>query len=183
MKRFYLLSFLFWIIASSAAYAQYIPENKGYVTSRGAKIFCDGETLTKDEALALFSDYGGLDRSEFYASYRKGYRVGVGLAVGGASSIVLGSMMSGSAAVAALVLAFPLAMSEEPMPVAVDAFLYTGLALTSVGTLAMLAGIPTAIVYRVRVKDLAMGYNAASSSRSELTFGPTASGVGFALKF
>lgn len=183
MKRSFLVSLLFWIIAAASASAQYVPEHKAYITSRGAKIFCDGERLTADEALALFSDCGGVDRSEFYSSYRKGYRTGVGLAVGGASAVVLGSLSMSSAAVVAVVLAIPLAMSEEPMPAAVNAFLYSGLALTSLGGLAMIAGIPTAIVYRARIKDLVLGYNAASSSRTELTFGPTASGVGFALNF
>lgn len=183
MKRFILLSITLLAFASAAAYAQYVPGSKVHVTSRGAQIFCDGERISKEEALTLFSDYGGLDRSEFYSTYRKGYRTGVGLAVGGASGIVLGTMTTGITAVVAVVLSIPLAASDQPMPKALNACLYTGTALSSLGALAMLAGIPTSIIYRARIKDLAMGYNAISSQKAELTFGPTASGLGLALNF
>ena len=64
-----------------------------------------------------------------------------------------------------------------------NACIYTGAALSSLGSLALLAGIPTSIVYRTRIKDLAMGYNSISSKKAELTFGPTASGMGLALNF
>lgn len=183
MKRFLLLLIALLTFASATAYAQYAPDSKVHVTSRGAQIFCNGERLSKEEALTLFSDYGGLDRSEFYSTYRKGYRTGVGLSIGGASAIVLGTMTTGTAAVVAVVLALPLAASDQPMPRGLNACIYTGAALSSLGSLALLAGIPTSIVYRTRIKDLAMGYNSISSKKAELTFGPTASGMGLALNF
>lgn len=181
MKRIVIL--LLSLAFSVAASAQYASAPQGYLETRGAKVFCNGQRLSPDQAAVIFSDMGGVDRSADYLKYRKGYRAGVGLAVGGASAIMLGSLLYTTSAVAALVVGIPMAFAGEPMPIGIDIGLYGGVSMAAAGLAVMIAGIPTAVVYQGRIKDMAAACNTSSAFSPSVTVGPTRSGLGLALNF
>jgi hypothetical protein len=60
---------------------------------------------------------------------------------------------------------------------------YTGLAMTMSGGLMTIAGIPTAFVYKKRIKNAVDEYNKSAGSRQVLTFSPSKSGIGIAMTF
>ena len=182
MKRILLLtSALLCFITASAQYAT-VPQ--GQLTHRGAKVFSDGQRLTPDQAVLLFSDMGGLDRSGDYLNYRKGYRTGAGLMIGGASAMVLGSITFTGFAITALIVGLPLSFAGKEIPVGIDIGLYSGFVIASAGFASLIAGIPVLCINKDRMRGLVNDYNAGSSAQDlSLNFGPAPSGVGFTLNF
>lgn len=182
MKRIILLiSALLCFITASAQYAS---APQGRLTHRGAKVFSDGQRLTQDQAVLLFSDMEGVDRSGDYLDYRKGYRTGAGLMIGGASAMVIGSVTLSGFAISALIVGLPLAFAGKEMPVGIEIGLYSGLAIASVGFASMVAGIPVLCINKDRMRSLVNDYNAGSSAQDlSLNFGSAPSGVGFTLNF
>lgn len=179
MKRFILALFTIFLAVSS--YAQYAQPIK----SRGSQIICEGKKLTKDQAITLFSDVNGEDRGQDYLKYRNGYKTGLGLSIGGASLAVVGTTVFLGGAVTALVAGIPLSIGgATEMPAGVNEAIIGGAVAGISGAAIMLAGIPTAIVYQVRMKNLASDYNKSNSSDAKkLTLGPASSGIGLALNF
>lgn len=182
MKRIILI--LFALTLSFAASAQYADLTAGELKNRGAKILYEGEKLTLDETIAVFSDFNGIDRSGDYLAYRKGYRTGAGLMIGGASAVVVGSVTFFGSLIAALLVGLPLSIAGEEVPVSIDIAMYSGLAVGSLGAASMVAGIPTLCVYKKRLKNLTAEYNSKPShSEVALGFGAAPSGTGFTLTF
>lgn len=181
MKRVILI--IFTLAIAFSASAQYATVPQGTLKARGAKIFCDGEKLTLDQTKTIFSDFGGIDRSGDYLTYRKGYKTGVGLSVGGASLVLVGLPAAYIATAYAVAAGLGTAAGAE-MPKGVDYAVYGTYGATMVGALIMLSGIPTAAVYQHRIKRMTSDYNAlGKSSRPVLTFGPASSGIGIAMSF
>ena len=169
MKRIFLVVIL-GLMAVSAS-AQYVDVRFGRVRSEDGK-------LTDQQALSLFSDVDGYDMSHKYAQFRRGYKTGAGLMIGGAAGYV-GGMLLGASGIL-MTLAFGDSASDA----------YAGMATVIVGGVMMyggvgcfIAGIPVLCVNNSRMKSLAEAYNDSSSRSVELSFGPTASGVGLALNF
>lgn len=182
MKRLILI--LTALTFSFAAFAQYADLPDGELKNRGAKILCEGEKLSLDEAMAVFSDINGMDRSDEYLGYRRGYRTGSGLMIGGASAIVVGSVTFFGSVIAALVVGLPLSIAGEEIPVGIDIAMYSGITVGSLGAASMIAGIPTLCVYKKRLKNLTAEYNSKPShSEVALRFGAAPSGTGFTLNF
>ena len=189
MKR--ILLSLFAALISLAASAQFatVPLSgeptfiKGELKARGSRIFYDGALLSKDQAAAVFSDFGGIDRSEEYLHSRSAYKAGVGLSVGGASLLVVGSAAFCFSSVLTLVSAPIIGSTGNEVPKEFEAAIYGSLGSAALGAVVMIAGIPTAAVYQHRIKKLAGEYNSAGQAKPALTFGPATSGLGIAMTF
>lgn len=192
MKR--LLQILSLILVGYAASAQtYAP-----VEIKGSRVFMEGKRLTKSEAVSLFSDFHGADRSSEYLRYRSAYKTGLGLTVGG-SVLTLGggfTFVTGVAVVVAGGITIPLfagvdviagtdTSSEYSSEIfgKANTILNVGLFAT-LGGIAMLAsGIPTLCVYNSRLNHMEEDYNKAYLIPIEVTLGPQRHGFGFALTF
>lgn len=184
MKR--LLLAVFALVIAATASAQYVSSTPAQIEARGSRIFCDGEKLSKEKAAALFSDFDGADRSDEYLRYRKGYKTGVGLSVGGASLVVLGGSAFCVSSVLALVAVPLIGASGQEVPKGLEVALSASLGSAALGAVMMLAGIPTASVYQHRIKKMSKEYNALSAKDSEkpmLTFAPAKSGIGITMSF
>ena len=185
MKK--LLLSLFAALISLAASAQYATVPQGELKARGSRIYCDGAMLSKDKAAAVFSDFGGIDRSEEYLHYRSAYKAGVGLSVGGASLAVLGGATCVVSSAVVLVAVPFAAIGGGDIPDEVKGA--TGVAIGSAvagtaGILMMLAGIPTASVYQSRIKKMAKGYNELGTKQEPVvSFRTASSGIGVAIVF
>lgn len=168
------------------------------VEIKGSRVFMEGKRLTKSEAVSLFSDFHGADRSSEYLRYRSAYKTGLGLTVGG-SVLTLGggfTFVTGVAVVVAGGITLPLfaivdagagtdTTSEYSSEVfgKANTILNVGL-YAALGGVAMLAsGIPTLCVYNSRLNHMEEDYNKAYLIPIEVTFGPQRHGFGFALRF
>jgi hypothetical protein len=72
---------------------QYTPVdsvNQKPIDIRGSRVFVENMQLEKSAAAAQFSSLGGVDRSMDYLKYRRGYKTGLGLTIGGASLAAVG---------------------------------------------------------------------------------------------
>lgn len=186
MKKFLLiLCFLTFAISASAQYAELPGQSLSY---KNGKLWDGKEKITKGKADLYFSDLNGVDRSVDYTKYRAGYKAGLGLIIGGSSLTVAGALVTGGAAVTAIVLAFPAAAGADPSIFdGVHVSLVVGSASFITGVAALVSGIPTICVYKKKLKNLGYDYNSyqkvEKSSEVQLTFGSQRSGVGFALNF
>lgn len=176
MKR--LLLVIIAVFSVCSAYAQYAGSE--VVDIKGSRVFLDGEKLSKDTASMVFADMNGTDRSQDYLNYRKGYKAGLGMSIGGASVALAGGVTLVGAAVSAMVMGIPLSLSGKDMPKGVDIALGAGSVAVIAGTAVMIAGIPTVCVYKTRLNRLEAEYN---SRNVEIAFGPQTSGLGLSLRF
>ena len=192
MKR--LLQILSLILVGYAASAQtHTP-----VEIKGSRVFMEGKRLTKSEAVSLFSDFHGADRSSEYLRYRSAYKTGLGLTVGG-SVLTLGggfTFVTGVAVVVAGGITLPLfagvdviagtdTSSEYSSEIfgKANTILNVGLFATLGGVAMLASGIPTMCVYNSRLNHMEEDYNKADVTPVEVTFGPQRHGIGFALRF
>ena len=111
MKR--IIVVLIAVLAAVSASAQYADMENRAVEIKGSRVFVDGEKLSKEAATALFADMNGVDRSGDYLKYRKGYKAGLGMVIGGASLVSAGALVMGGGAVSALILGLPVALTGE----------------------------------------------------------------------
>lgn len=197
MKRLIvLLTFLSVAVAASAQYApaQLVPS----ITIKGSRVFAGDQKLSRSEAVALFSDVQGVDRSAEYLRYRSAYKTGLGLTIGGSVLTVGGgvSFVGGLALAVAGGITIPLfagidvvagtdSTSEYSSEVFGKANIMLNVGLfATLGGMAMLAsGIPTMSVYNSRLNRIEADYNKSVQTPVELTFGPQRHGFGFAMTF
>lgn len=156
MKRF-LFAVIFMTIAYAAS-AQYAV-SPTTIDIKGSRVFIEGERLSLDSATACFSSMDGTDRSADYLAYRKGYKAGLGMTVGGAVCATVGGVAFLGSFVAALAHGLSASFAGEEVPVWVDAALYSSAALTLGGGAVFLAGVPTLCVYKNRLNKLEKAYN------------------------
>lgn len=155
-----------------------------HVEIKRSRVFQDGQKLTKEQAIVLFSDVNGVDLSGDYLKYRNGYKTGLGLIIGGSSLLSAGALVMGGGAVSALLLGLPVALTGEDMPKGIDIAIGVGCGAMIAGAASLVAGIPTLCVYKSRLKNMGEKYNASGTSQDiRLTFGPQNCGVGFSLNF
>jgi lysozyme family protein len=170
MKR--LIIILGLIIASvSTAQAQYAYPSE--LTSRGSKIIADGQKLTTDQAVELFTEFGGAQYGEDYLSNRKGYRTGLTLTFTGPVTFAVGG--------AAYVIGGLMTLDKDLSPISYITC-YTGAVMAVSGAVMTVTGIPTACIYWNRIKKSTKEYNAADS-KPAVTFSPASSGFGIAMNF
>ena len=180
MKRF-ILVFALFVTSVAVSNAQYAYPSE--ITSRGGKIFAYGEKLEPTDAAQLLSEVGGLELGEDYLSYRKGYRTGVGLSVGGAAATVVGTMAFYTGVVLVFAVSVPTSLAGQEPPIWPEAVMYAGGAVAVSGAALVVAGIPTACVYRHRIKKVTDEYNSTVTSKPVVTFSPARSGIGIAMNF
>ena len=171
MKRLILIIGLM-VASVTAANAQYAYPSE--LTSRGSRIIADGEKLTAQQAADLFSEFGGEQMGEDYLKYRKGFKTGLGLSIAGPPVFALGGF--------AYLIGGLMTIDSDLYPTGV-AIYYTGATLAVSGVLMTVAGIPTACIYRSRIKNSASDYNAGIKSKPVVTFSPARSGIGLAMTF
>lgn len=171
MKRFILILGLM-VASVVAAQAQYAYPSE--LTSRGSKIIVDGEVLTGQQAAELFADFGGTQMGEDYLKNRKGFRTGLTLSLSGPVAFVVGGF--------AYVVGGLMTIDPSLSPGA-EIIYYTGMTLAVSGALMTVAGIPTACVYRYRIKNSVNEYNTSVKSKPVVTFSPARSGIGLAMTF
>ena len=171
MKRIVLILGL--IVASvTAAQAQYARPSE--LTSRGSRIIADGETLTVQQAADLFSEFGSAEMGEDYLKNRKGFRTGLGLSIAGPPVCVFGGF--------AYLIGGLMSIDSDLYTIGASIY-YTGATLAVSGALMTVVGIPTACVYRSRIKNSALDYNAGIKPKPIVTFSPARSGIGLAMTF
>lgn len=171
MKKLVLVfAAMFVTIVASAQYAT----ETASMRVKGSTIYLDGNKLSQEEAATFLGSAG-----DEYLNNRKGYKVGLGLSVGGASlTAVSGFTFLVTSAVTAVVAPFS-ALGEKDIPAGIKTTLFVSAGGFVIGAAAMLAGIPTAAVYQSRIKKLSKEYNHPVT----VTVGSQSSGIGVALKF
>lgn len=168
------------------------------VEIKGSRVFMEGKRLTKSEAVSLFSDFHGADRSSEYLRYRSAYNTGLGLTVGGSMLTLGGGVTFLTGNIVAIVGGITLPIfaivdagagtdtsSEYSSEIfgKANTILNVGLFATLGGVAMLASGIPTLCVYNSRLNHMEEDYNKAYLIPIEVTFGPQRHGFGFALRF
>ena len=139
---------------------------------RGSKVYMDGCKLDKHNAAACFSSIDGVDRSQDYLKYRRGYKTGVGLTVGGASLAVVGF----GTALAGFVTAYEKDLEGKDYSTA-DTVTSIGILSVVTGSICFLAGIPTICIYKAKLNRLEKKYN------TSLSLGASPGGLSMTISF
>lgn len=156
MKK--LLFLVLFATISWAASAQFAYESSA-IRIRGSRVFMVGEQLPLEAATACFTNLNGVDRSGDYLKYRKGYKTGLGLTIGGAALASVGSVTLLGSFIAALSIGLSASFAGEEVPQWIDVALVSSAAAVAGGTAAFVAGIPTMCVYKNRLNKLEKAYN------------------------
>lgn len=173
MKRHFLLLFLLFIgINAMAQDFSTDVIGKKPIDIYGSKVYVDDYELDKFSAAACFSSLGGVDRSEDYLKYRKGYKTGLGLTIGGASLAVVGF----GASLAGFITSIENSIEGRDYALQ-EAVLTVGIFSVISGSLCLLAGIPTVCVYKARLNRLEDDYN------TSLRIGASPGGLSMAISF
>lgn len=154
---------VFLIVSCLMAYAA---SAQTVVDIKGSRVFQGGEKLSKEEAVLLMSDINGMDMSDDYLKYRKGYKAGLGMTIGGASLALVGA----AGTVTSVLLALPYAFAGKESTM-LDVALGTSMVCAVGGIAVMIAGIPTLCVYKKRLNGL----------ETEISAHP--GGIGLTLRF
>ena len=188
MKKFILL---FLLLAGTQAFAQYVPEwHQGELKKKGTVLALQGEKLDKATTQAILDQVGGPEMVAAWDKYRKERGWGIGLTAGGYTLAAAGFCFGGVYVLAGVVGTIFVAIGGQE---AVDkmwadlgpkvqiggAAMLTGLAVGTTGVVLLCVG-------NGNMKKLARTCDAAGlepSPTAQLTFGPTPSGVGLALRF
>ena len=180
MKRFYVICV--GLLIAICASAQYVPGNSSLET-KGSRVYADGVLLDKSAAASCFSNLGGADRSEDYLKYRSAYKAGLGLTIGGASAVAVGSVTALVGLAATVVVAPAAALGGKEVPGKITGITIAGVSVMGIGVAALVAGIPTMSIYKKRIRDLSDSYNSQRKQGAEVSFGGQSCGVGLALNF
>lgn len=188
MKKFILL---FLLLAGTQAFAQYVPEwHQGELKKKGTVLALQGEKLDKATTQAILDQVGGPEMVAAWDKYRKERGWGIGLTAGGYTLAAAGFCFGGVYVLAGVVGTIFVALGGQE---AVDkmwadlgpkvqiggAAMLTGLAVGTTGVVLLCVG-------NGNMKKLARTCDAAGLEplpTAQLTFGPTPSGVGLALRF
>jgi len=154
---------VFLVVSCLMAYAA---SAQTVVDIKGSRVFQSGEKLSKEEAVLLMSDINGMDMSDDYLKYRKGYKAGLGMTIGGASLALVGA----AGTVTSVLLALPYAFAGKESTM-LDVALGTSMVCAVGGIAVMIAGIPTLCVYKKRLNGL----------ETEISAHP--GGIGLTLRF
>ena len=180
MKKFYVICV--GLLIAVCASAQYGP---GYssLETKGSRVYADGVLLDKSAAASCFSNLEGSDRSGEYLKYRSAYKAGLGLTIGGASAVAVGSVTSLVGLIATVVVAPAAAVGGEDIPKDITGITIAGVSVMGIGVAALVAGIPTMSIYKKRIKNLSDAYNNQKGMKTDVSFGGQSCGLGLALSF
>ena len=188
MKKFILL---FLLLAGTQAFAQYVPEwHQGELKKKGTVLALQGEKLDKATTQAILDQVGGPDMVAAWDKYRKERGWGIGLTAGGYTLAAAGFCFGGVYVLAGVVGTIFVAIGGQE---AVDKMWADLGPKVQIGGAAMLTGLTvgtTGVVLLCvgngNMRKLARTCDAAGLEplpTAQLTFGPTPSGVGLALRF
>ena len=188
MKKFILLLLL---LAGTQAFAQYVPEwHQGELKKKGSVLALQGEKLDKATTQAILDQVGGPEMVAAWDKYRKERGWGIGLTAGGYTLAAAGFCFGGVYVLAGVVGTIFVAIGGQE---AVDKMWADLGPKVQIGGAAMLTGFAvgtTGVVLLCvgngNMKKLARTCDAAGLEpipTAQLTFGPTPSGVGLALRF
>ena len=179
-------------LACLKGHAQYVPVwHQGDLKMKGARIAVLGEKLDQKTTRALLDQVGGVEMVAEWDRYVDQRGWGIGLTAGGYTLAVAGLCYGGVYLLAGVVGSIFAAIGGQE---AVDKMWDDMGPRVQIGGAAMLAGIAvgtTGVVLLCvgnhRLRNLAASWDAAGlppvTPAAELTFGPTPSGVGMALRF
>lgn len=194
-KTVILLLGLLW---ATGALAQYVPEwYQGDLRRKGTRLAVQGEKLDAETTRALLDQVGGPGMVVSWNKYAKERGWGIGLTAGGYTLAAAGACYGGVYLMATLIgIIFAAPFGEEAANNVTEGLspnvtigavtACTGLAAGTTGVVLLCAG-------NRNLRKLTAACNAAglppvtgeflSSPQAELTFGPTPSGLGLALRF
>ena len=179
----------------------------GVLKRTGARMKLDGVRLSRVEQQQLLSDIGGVDYNDAWNKARGWRTAGISMMAGGSAVAVAGfgyamvyaiaGMMGiviggGTAAVATGMVGGDSNAAAQDVANNVSSefgpHISGGLIVSLVGAGTVAAGIPITVVNCRKMSKIVDEYNdiynpAPAAPEATLTFGPTRSGVGFALKF
>ena len=188
MKKFILL---FLLLVGTQAFAQYVPEwHQGELKKKGTVLAIQKQKLDKETTQAILNQVGGPEMVASWDKYRKERGWGIGLTAGGYSLAVAGFCFGGVYLMAGIIGTIFVAIGGQE---AVDqmwadlgpkvqiggAAMLTGLAVGTTGVVLLCVG-------NGNMRKIARTCDAAGLEpvpAAQLTFGPTPSGVGLALRF
>ena len=187
-KTLTLLLALLWAVG---AMAQFVPEwHQGDLKKKGTVIALQGEKLDRETTQAILNEVGGPEMVAAWDKYRKERGWGIGLTSGGYTLAVAGFCYGGIYILAGVVGTIFAAIGGQD---AVDKLWADLGPQVTIGGTAMVTGLvvgTTGVVLlsvgNGKMKKLAKTCDAAGLEpipAAELTFGPTPSGVGLALRF
>lgn len=144
---------------------------KKRIDIRGSKVYVDGRKLDKYSAAACFSSLNGVDMSADYLKFRKGYKAGLGLTIGGAAMIPVGyGIFFGG-----LLCALP--AETNAGTIAGECLVYIGIGSIVTGAFCFIAGIPTICIYKTNLNRLEKKYN------TSLQIGTSSNGLAMTISF
>ena len=173
MKRhiFLLLFALFGMSAMAQNVSLDSAAGKSPIDIRGSKVYVDDCKLDKYSAAACFSSVDGVDWSGEYLKYRAGYKTGLGLTIGGAAMMPLGSCMFWGGFL------WGWTAETDAGVFAAQTLIFLGAGSTVAGAACVLAGIPTLCVYKTRLNRLEKKHN------TSLSIGASGNGFSMAISF
>ena len=151
-KILFMFAFLSVAFVSKAQYA-IDPSQK--MDIKGSKVYIGGEKLSLYDGAGCFNDINGVNLSDDYFKYRRGYKAGVGMMIGGASAMAVGFVSS----VGTLAAILQVVLSGNEVADITTASWYMSYAMMYGGAMVFVAGIPTACVYKCKLNKLQGKYN------------------------
>ena len=189
-KALLLVLALFWAVSAVAQYAVPIEWNQGDLKKKGTVLALQGEKLDRATTEAILNQVGGLEMVDAWNRYRSERGWGIGLTAGGFTLAAAGFCFGGVYVLAGIVGTIFVAIGGQE---AVDKMWADLGPKVQIGGIAMLAGLAagtTGVVLLCvgngNMRKLAKTCDAAGLAPMtdvQLTFGPTPSGVGLALRF
>ena len=188
MKRFLLL---FLLLVGTQAFAQYVPEwHQGELKKKGTVLAIEKQKLDRETTNAILNQVGGDDMVASWEKYRRERGWGIGLTAGGYTLAAAGICFGGVYILAGVVGTIFAAIGGQEAVDNLWADLGPMVQIGGIATIAGLAAGTTGVVLLCvgngNMKKLARTCDAAGLAPVgdvQLTFGPTPSGVGLALRF
>lgn len=195
MKK--LLLILAFVLAGANAYAQFADSTvvNHVLKRRGSHVKLDGQRLSREQQQLLLSDIDGIDYNHDWKKARGWRAAGIGMVTGGSALavfgagftlvyLIVGGMAVAIGATASAAVGGDGSEAAESVSEDIEPYINAGLIMTGVGVATTAAGIPVIAVNCHKMSKIVKKYNATQSApAAEITFGPTASGVGFAINF
>jgi len=189
-KTLLLLLALCWAASAMAQYAVAPEWYQGDLKKKGTKLAIQGEKLDRETTEAILNQVGGPEMVDSWNKYRKERGWGIGLTAGGYTLAAAGFCFGGVYLLGGLVVTLFVAIFGQE---AVDnvwsemgPLVQVGAISCATGLVVGTTGVVLLSVGNGHMRKLAKTCDAAGLapvSDAQLTFGPTPSGVGLALRF
>ena len=187
-KHLHILFAAALLLLSSAALAQTVPDWKpGDLVRKGTRIAVDSVKLDKAGTLLLLEQAGGPQLSADWQKYSSQRGWGIGLTAGGFTLAGVGVLYSTVMVVGGAVGSALVAVGGEEAVQGVwngmSPHINGGMIAAGVGAVAGITGVVLLINGNSHLRRIVKDCNDPASGTVALTFGPTPSGIGFALNF